>query len=310
MYMRKLKMNPVGCVSGLALLFSVPLHAQLAIVNREKLQLPLMQDASSPVFSTDGKSVYFTNSRYDGIWEYKLADKSVRRITSDPRSGYGFTLSHDRRQIAYRRTVQEPGYKRRQEIVVKDLTANSEAVVERGKDLPLPVFTGNPAAPLRKSSGKAPAFPAGSAAFVLGIENMKIALLVDGRKTVLDPFQGGRYIWPSLSPDGKRLVAYEMDRGAFICDLRGNILAGLGRCDAPSWMRDGKWIVYMDDRDDGKQMISSDLSAVSADGRTRLMLTATGDEFELNPVCSPVENRIVTGTAAGNLYLYTYEVLP
>jgi Tol biopolymer transport system component len=141
---------------------------------------------------------------------------------------------------------------------------------------------------------------------VLGIEATKIAVAVHGVKKLLDPLGKGNYIWPALSPGGTQLVAVDLERGAFVCDLEGNVNVRLGRRNAPAWTRDGRWIVYMDDRDDGHSLISSDLYAVSADGATTVRLTDTPDVHEMYPDCSPAESIILCSSLAGDLYLLTY----
>jgi Tol biopolymer transport system component len=144
-------------------------------------------------------------------------------------------------------------------------------------------------------------------ATVLGVGPLGISLLVHGQTVTLDPFKGGTYIWPSLSPDGTMLVAYEVDRGTFVCTLDGTVIRKFRRLDHPSWTRDGKWIVYMNDRDDGEKLLSSDLAAISLDGAREVSLTATSDVIELNPSCSPVANQIVCYTPQGEIFLLTYE---
>jgi Tol biopolymer transport system component len=147
--------------------------------------------------------------------------------------------------------------------------------------------------------------PAGTVS-VLGIEDTKIAVLRDGVKVYLDPLGGGSYVWPSLSPDGSRLVAYEMDRGTFLCDPDGSHPVNIGRRDAPSWTRDGKWLVYMADKDDGHAIRSSEIAFISTDGRVGGRLTSTSRRIEMYPQCSPVDDRIVCSTLGGEILVITY----
>jgi Tol biopolymer transport system component len=144
---------------------------------------------------------------------------------------------------------------------------------------------------------------------VAGIENTKIILINNGKKVVFDPLTNGHYIWPSLSPDQKRIVVYELDRGTFVCDIDGTNLQMLGRIDAPSWTRDGKWIVYMNDKDDGHNLISSDIEAISMPDLVKVQLTSTNDVIELNPICSKTENKILFNTVRGEIIELTYEVV-
>ncbi|MCK5571244.1 MAG: PD40 domain-containing protein [Bacteroidetes bacterium] len=282
--------------------------AQLTVVSVERLSAGEMGGWSHPRFSPDGQRLYFTRFDFNGIWEYRFQDQSVRRITSDPRSGYGFAVSDDGTRMAYRRTIINQTSRRRvQEIVVANLIDGSEEMVTTGKDLSLPAFSGNTVvysgALLDGSAGDRPSRQVS----LIGIQDEKIALHAGGVTVLLDPLVGGRYIWPSLSPDGKRLVAVAMEGGAFVCDLQGTVHSMLGKRNAPAWTREGQWIIYMNDQDDGHQVTGSDIHFVSADGRESGQLTFTADLFEMYPRCSPVDNRIVCSTYQGDILLITYE---
>ncbi len=300
---------------------AVPLSAQMHVVSVEKLPLGAEQQWSQPVFSPDGARIYFTAAGFNGIWEYTPSTKSVRQITDAPRSGFGFALSNDGKTISYRRTFDEASRLRTQELVTQDISSGAVNILEKGESVSLPKFS--PASPAGGQSSviylkegkvvsaasskvKDSHIESASAAVVLGIEDTKIALLKNGSKISFDPLGNGSYIWPSLSPDGTKLLAYEMDRGVFISDLDGNIVKMLGRKDNPVWTRDGKWIVYMDDKDDGHNILSSDIYCVSADGTTTVRLTNTSGVVELYPSCSPVENKIVCSSLSGDVYVITY----
>jgi Tol biopolymer transport system component len=289
-------------------LFLARAEGQIAVTSNERLPLPSRTAWHTPKFSPDGKRIYVTNEGGNGIWEFDLEKKSFRRITSDLRSGSAYTISPDGKRIAYRRTAILAKTRRRiQEIVVRDLTTGKYSVTARGQDLSPPFFAGeHVVASHPGESTLSTPLSAVQGVQVIGIENTKIALLKDGAKVLFDPLGDGRYIWPALSPDGTRIVAHAMERGTFVFDLNGNVLANLGRRNAPSWTRDGKWIVYMHDEDDGHRVISSDLYAVSPDGSKTIQLTQTANEIEMYPQCSPTENKIVYMTLSGKIYLLTY----
>ncbi len=289
------------------LLFVSPLLAQIHTVSVEKLPLGDARQWNQPVFSPDGAKIYFTTSGFNGIWEYNTADKSVRQITDSPRSGYGFVLSTDGKTISYRRTFEEGAASRTQELVTQDLASGSARVLERAESVSLPKFVHSTVIYMKNGKVANSVSPETSTGVtVLGIENTKIALLKDGKEISLDPLGNGSYIWPSISPDGTKLLAYDMDRGTFISDLDGNVIEKLGRKDNPVWTRDGKWIVYTDDRDDGENILSSEIYCVSADGSKTVRLTNTDDVIELFPSCSPVADKIVCSSLNGDVYVITY----
>ncbi len=298
-----------------ALLFSllafIPLivSAQPRITKIEKLPLEQSREWSSPKFSSDGRLIFFTAADYNGIWMYDISTKQQRLVTDDPRSGFGFEISPDGKTIAYRRTLNEHKLGGRiQEVVKKDIAAGTTEFIASGDNLSTPVFVG--AAVIftdNFETRNASTVQSSNRPVVLGIENTKIALLVNGGKRLLDPLKKGSYIWPVLSPDGKKLVATDMSRGTFICDLNGRVITKLGRRNGAVWTSSGKWLIYMNDKDDGHDIISSDLFAVSADGKTTKQLTTTKDVIELYPHASPAGNKIVCSTSSGDILLMTYE---
>lgn len=302
-----------SAVALLLALFSLRAEAQLKVLRVEALPLGSARAWSQPLWSPDGKTIYYTAVDYNGIWAYSTTGRTVVRITSDRSSGFGFTISPDGARIAWRRTLPGalPG-ERVQEAITKNLADGTTSVLASGRSVSLPSFVGSGV--VYSLAGEvqgvsAGAQTAGSTA-ILGIEETKIAVLRGGVKSYLDPLGGGSYIWPSLSPDGSRLLAYEMDRGTFVADPDGRHAVRIGRRDAPSWTRDGKWIVYMADKDDGHSIRSSELAYVSPDGKTSGTLTSTSRRAEMYPRCSPVRDEIVCSTLGGEILVIGYAEVP
>ncbi|MCX8057362.1 MAG: hypothetical protein N3F03_07135 [Ignavibacteria bacterium] len=292
----------------LMLISSNFLFAQITVTKIEKLPLPFTEEWSYPIFSPDGKKIYLTNSSYNGIWEYNLITSNLRQITDAPGSGFDFSFSDDGNFLVYRKTIYDEKTKERtQELFQVNLKTLSTKKIVSGSDISNPTFiksnviysSGFETKNLEKVN-------LSNETKVIGIENTKIVIIHNGVRKVLDPFGNGSYIWPSLSPDKTKLVAYEADRGAFVCDLDGNILAKLGRVDAPVWTRDGKYIIYMDDKDDGHFILSSEIMAVTPDGKSKYQLTSTPNVIELYPSTSPTENKIVCSSLSGEIFLLHY----
>lgn len=300
----------VFCVAVLLAAGVAYAAGQIRITAVQTVPLPSGEHWMAPGWSPDGNSFVVTSTNYRGLWRFDLGTGNFVEITKDAGAGFGWSLSPDGAAIAYRRTIEgtRPG-ERTQEIIRVELATGSPASLAIAPSVDIPVFSGNAlvvntARAGFRSLGKAESV--GRTTVVLGIEDTKIVLLKDGQKVVVDPFGDGSYIWPSLSPDGSRLLAYDMARGAFICDLQGNILARLGRLDAPTWTRDGSWIVSMKETNDGHVITGSDLFATRPDGTTRVQLTNT-PSIELAPSCSPIDNRILCATADGTVLVLTYE---
>jgi len=299
----------LALISLIALLNFEIVQGQMRTTSVQQLNLGTTNQWGFPQFAPDGRSVYFTTASYDGIWNYSISSGEIRQITSDPRSGYGFAVSRDGQRLAYRRTTINQATKERlQEIVVVTLLDGKSEVIRSSGSLSIPLFidgsiiTSDDMQSQIKSSSTT-----GQEVVVGGIEDTKIVLFRERKKQLFDPFGNGRYIWPMLSPQEDRIVAYELSRGTFVCDLSGIVLSQLGRRNAPVWTRDGKWIVYMDDRDDGHQITSSDIYAISREGKQISRLTSTEDTIEMFPNCSPTENKIVFATLRGEIFILSYE---
>jgi len=283
-------------------------YSQILTIKIERLPLPVNEEWANPVFSPDGQKIYFTNSSFNGIWEYTFSGNKLRQITDAPGSGYGFTISDDGNFLVYRSTYyNEKTRERIQELYQVNLKTLLKKKIVSGSDIYNPTFvksnviysSGSETKNLEKVN-------LSNETKVIGIENTKIVLIHNGVRKVLDPFGNGSYIWPSLSPDKSKIVAYEADRGAFVCDLNGNILARLGKVDAPVWTKDGKYIIYMDDKDDGHFILSSEIMAITPDGKEKYELTSTPNVIEMYPSTSPVENKIVCSSLSGEIYLIHY----
>jgi Tol biopolymer transport system component len=279
--------------------------SQIRVVSIEKVNLPEKVYSYNAKFSPDGKSLFFSNSSFSGIWRYNIDEKTTQEITADGFSGFGFDISPAGDKIAYRRTTYQ-GMTRKQEIVEKNLNNNFTNVLETAQNISTPVYY-NEKVVSSKSIAEPPSIQVFSDEVkVLGIENTKIVILKNGKKEILDPLGNGSYIWPSLSPDGKTILAVDISRGAFLCSTDGNVTQMLGIRNAPAFTHDGKWIIYMLDRDDGHRIISSNIYAVSANGQIIIQLT-NDDNINLNPVPSATENKIAFSTLDGELFVLSYE---
>jgi Tol biopolymer transport system component len=296
-------------VALLLVLCSFRLDAQIKVLEVRTLPLGSARVWSQPRWSPDGKTVYYTASDFNGIWACPVAGGAPVLITSDRGSGYGFTISPDGARIAWRRTLSGalPG-ERLQEVVVRDIAGGTPSVLVSGKSVTLPSFVRTDVVYSVGSDvqGVTVGVQPEGVVSILGIEDTKIAILRNGMKSLIDPLGSGSYVWPSLSPDGSKLLAYEMDRGTFVADRDGSNPRKIGRRDAPVWTRDGKWIVYMADTDDAHRITSSAIAWVSPDGKLSGTLTSTPAVTGMYPDCSPVEDAIVCSTLEGSILVITY----
>ena len=282
--------------------------AQLRVVRTETLPLGQSHVWFLPRWSPDGKTVFYTSTDLDGIWAYAPGGAPPVQVTSDRGSGYGFSISGDGAHVAYRRSLTGavPG-EVLHEAVVRDVAGGAPSVLATGTSVTVPVFVRSDV--VFSAGGQIQGVDAATGdtgtVAVLGIEDSKIALLRGGVKSLIDPLGNGSYLWPSLSPGGALLVACESDRGAFVASPDGGHPLLIGRRDAPDWTRDGKWLIYMAERNAGRKRPSSAIGYVSPDGKVSGMLTSFASDA-MFPRVSPVGDEIVCCTRKGEVLVITY----
>lgn len=264
-----------------------------------------------PTMSPDGEKVLFTSDDYKGLWIKQLNDGGFVKLNDADGAGYQPQFNPSGDEIIYRSDKFING-KRYSSLFVQKIDSKEKIILEKDvRNLYPPksvksnlnVYLKNDVmkqytsgSSLSKSTISAP---------VAYIENSKIALYVDGEKRILSPLGEGNYIWPSVSPDGQKLLFNLAGKGTFVSDLKGNIISDLGYANYPSWSRDGKWIVFMEDYDDGYQITTSEIGVVSSDGTSRYQITESSDRIELYPTWSPSSDEIVFHTDKGEIYKLT-----
>lgn len=134
------------------------------------------------------------------------------------------------------------------------------------------------------------------------VDGKKIEMTIPGKAPVkIAPVGEVFYIWVSVSPDQQRLLFTAAGKGTYVSDLDGNIMADLGILNAPSWLNN-EWVLGMNDRDDGHQVISSDVHAVHVESGRRENLTAEIQGIALYPKASTDADRVAFHNLKGEVF--------
>ncbi|HEX2868217.1 MAG TPA: hypothetical protein VHO03_14325 [Ignavibacteriales bacterium] len=298
------------------ILLSSFLQAQkLSVLETVKVTDPSQGEFYFPKMSPDGSKLFFTSAGYKGLWYYDMQTKKIVPFTEEPGAGYEYQFSGDSKSVYYRvNNFDKNGLRLSQSMIQKNIAAKKRQVLETSSELSAPrmlmgsklAYTSNnkivlkeTAAALRKSNTQKALSDA-----AVYIEDQKLVLYSNGSKKTMTPLGEGSYIWPSLSPDGTRILCTEVRKGTFISDLDGNVLVNLGsEMASPKWSPDGKWITYMVERDNGVEYTASDIYAVSSDGRQKIQLTATDGTLEMYPEWGPDGKSILFHSDKGAIYL-------
>ena len=261
-----------------------------------------------PTFSPTGDYLLLTSESYVGLKQYSFVDKTVKTITSDNGAGYGVQISADGNTIAYKKTE-----------FVNNLRQNSLISYSRitGKQVQLAGPTREPIT--SKFSANKPQFVKGKTlvrtnisttelAPVICIEDQKMVLYTGNNRSVLTP-NGvtASYIWPAISPDKKNIVYTVASKGTFVCRIDGSNAKSLGKLNAPVWINN-QWLVGMDDKDDGQNVLSSTLIALTIDGKVRQTLATPTGKMAMYPAASADGSRIAFNTDKGELYLLNIQI--
>lgn len=268
-----------------------------------------------PRMSPDGNKVFLTRENYQGLWYYDMNSHKIVAVTEDAGAGYKFAFSKDGSTVFFRSNVMgEFGIRTSQKIVEKNIAANTETVLAEGDNLstPLQVNTASLAYAREdelavRNLTDAPAQKAVLSRPAVKIVEGGMLLYVNGEKRKLAPFGEGHYVWPSVSPDGKKILFTLAGKGAFICDLSGKILSELGKANAPVWSPDGNYVAYMVDKDDGQMYIASDIYVYSVAAAKTQKLTNTNDVIEMYPEWN-TQDGILYHSDDGSTYLMKIKI--
>ena len=90
------------------------------------------------------------------------------------------------------------------------------------------------------------------------------------------------YIWVELSPNGKMILFSTSDQGTFICNLKGEILYRFGKgVNATNWWNN-RYLIGMEDKDNGVEFIKSSLVLVDIKTGERISI-GTDENIALYP---------------------------
>lgn len=286
-------------IQFLAILVFVIFNANAqTVVKRQTLS----QRGYNPVLNASGDKLLFSASGFSGLNMVDLATNQVMEISKEAGAGFDPQFSADNARIFYRKTTLENNRrfnavqsydlktKRNSELLAPQRTLNKIYPLNNG----VIAFAGKNI--LRATAAKSTAAPV----VVSANEDLKI-MLYNGKISYLNPLNmpEPRYIWISLSPDSKKILFTAAGKGTFICDLNGKILHSLGSINAPVWFNND-YVVAMEDKDDGHQVISSKIVLISVAKKTKTEIS-TPDKIAMYPTASGKANRIAYHTENGEI---------
>lgn len=227
-----------------------------------------------PILLDDGRMLT-TSSDYTGLVLTDLQNGQSRVLSSASGAGYNVRVSADKKNVIYQECSYTTG---------KRMTGYSSYALDNGVSRRLQ-------APQRSRSVNLGGVYAVS-------EDLKISVYRNGQKTVLAPNgEHRRYIWPSVSPDGKKLLYTVSGVGTYVCNIDGTSPVSLGILRAPKWVSDS-WVVGMENTTTEETSVSVVVMS-KIDGSCRQTLTPSS-VVAMYP--SATEHCVAFSTDKGEVY--------
>lgn len=133
-------------------------------------------------------------------------------------------------------------------------------------------------------------------------QDFQLELTRNGKTTLLSPFgTAQRYIWPSISPDGRHLLFFVSGDQTYISDINGQNPKPMGILRAAKWLND-TIIVGQRDEDDGEQTTASRIIVRNTLDGTEQQLSAD-DQIAMFPSVTSKGDRILYSTPEGRAFL-------
>ena len=274
--MKKILLLAIALVSMMA-------SAQvLEVASVEKLNIPQNADSKIAGIAPDGSYVLITSQANKGLRRFDLATKMVTTLTEADGAGYNVEFSADSKTVTYREITYAADRSRLASLVRYDLTsAVKTTLVKPTKDMQR-------------------ARVRGVIAPKVAIQNGELVITVGTTTKVLSPNgQGLSYLWPSISPDGKKIVYY-VAGAVWTCNVDGSGVQRIGNFHAPRWYNNNV-VVGMNDTDDGHVITASSVVAYTLDGKKQVLTSA--NIMAMYPYASADGKKIVCSTPAGEVYL-------
>lgn len=259
-----------------------------------------------PKTGSSDNQIFLTSVNYSGLWTKNITDGSLNLLTSAPGSGYEPVISRDsklffkedqyvngRRMSSlwqidisnFEKQIVEENIRN-----LKILNTNDQVAYTKAGEINVISYT---AEKLQKADAEK--------IFVYS-ENSVIKIAGKDKIREITPFGNKNYIWTSVSPDGKKILFTVPGKGTYICNPEGQIISDLGYINYPTWSPDGRWILGMQDYDNGVAVTSSDLIVCKADGSNKTVLSADSKRISMYPVWGKTNNTVFYNSNDGIIY--------
>lgn len=286
---------------ALALGFSVSAMGQvLQVTSIDKVNLP--EQAAVAAISPQGDYLLLTSATNQGLTKFDLTTNQSQVLSTAASAGHNVKISPDGQTVVYREGSFNDKHLRLSSLKSVNLaTGTSQVLVKPTRDLQGYAVDATSAGAVNKGKYNNKAIGATKAhkVPVLSINKGQLMITINGKTRNLSP-NGNQfsYLWPSLSPDGTKVLYYLAAHGAYVCNLDGSNARKVGQMRAPVWYDDNT-IVGMMDKDDGEFIYASTIVAATLDGATQVLT----DDSTIAMYPHAATGKIAFSTPAGEAYI-------
>jgi WD40 repeat protein len=286
---------------ALALGFSMSAMGQvLQVTSIDKVNLP--DKAAVAAISPLGDYLLLTSATNQGLTKFDLTTNECQTLTAAPSAGHNVKISPDGKTIVYRESSFNNKHLRYSSLKSMDLaTGATKELLKPTRNLQGYSVDATSAGIVNKGkySSKAIGNAKAQKLPVLSINKGQLMITINGKTRNLSP-NGNQfsYLWPSLSPDGTKVLYYLAAHGAYVCNLDGSDAYKVGQMRAPVWY-DNNTIVGMMDLDDGEYIYASTIVAATLDGTTQVLT----DDATIAMYPHASAGKIAFSTPAGDAYI-------
>lgn len=297
-------------LSLLAMGMAVGMNAQVVEVSgikEVKTSEPLAVNLAK--VSPDGSYVIISDLASTALRKVNLSTGATSIVT-DNGNALELKFSPDSRAVVFKRSITGDRHLRYHSVESLDLTTNTEHQLAKPARHAAN-FTVSPKGNLTiagensiirtvsLNSNKVQEAPKA----VVGINKGHLEVTTpDGVTNFIDPQGRGSYLWPSLSPDGTKIVYYKSGNGCFVCNLDGSNARSLGYVHAPVWLNN-EVVIGCQDYDNGHVVTSSAIVATDMSGNIQTLTDPS--LLGMCPSASADGKTVTFGTADGKLYVLT-----
>lgn len=268
----------------------------------EKVNLPAGTVAAMSKLSHDGSFVIINDAA--GLSKVNISTGKTVKIAQKA-SFVGLSISEDGNTVVFKQPSIR-GKLRYQALKSIDLKSGKEiTLVEPSRNLQGFNVVGNRVNAVNRGqvSTKALSSAASATAPVASINRGALQVTVNGVTKNISPqgTEGKSYLWPSVSPDGTKVLYYLAGRGAYVCNLNGSNPVFLGVIRAAEWY-DNNIVVGMEDKDNGEFVTASKLVATNIKGTIKQDLTKLSS-MAMYPSIAGNGRRLSYVTPSGELFI-------